>query len=128
MLDTIRRLNTQRLDVLGDPEIATRIAQYEMAFRMQTSIPELADVSTEGPPTLDLYGIQPGKASFAMNCLLARRLVERGVRVVELYDADWDHHSNLAQQLPAKCRQVDQAMAALITDLKQRGLLVLYHA
>lgn len=123
VLDTIRRLNQQRLDVLGDPEIATRIAQYEMAFRMQTSIPELADVTTEGRRTLDLYGIQADKASFATNCLLARRLVERGVRVVELYDADWDHHSNLAQRLPAKCRQVDRAMAALITDLKQRGLL-----
>ena len=123
VLDALGRLNEQRLEVLGDPEIATRIAQYEMAFRMQTSIPELADVTTEGQAALDLYGIQAGEASFARNCLLARRLVERGVRVVELYDADWDHHANLAQRLPAKCRQVDRAMAALITDLKQRGLL-----
>lgn len=123
LLDTVRRLNERRLELLDDPEIATRIAQYEMAFRMQTSVPDLASLKNESAATLDLYGIKSGEASFAANCLLARRLVERGVRVVELYDADWDHHSDLASRLPQKCRQVDQATAALIIDLKQRGLL-----
>lgn len=122
VLDAVAQLNQQRFDVLGDPEIATRIRQYEMAFRMQTSVPELTDLSAESRQTLDLYGVEGGRASFARNCLLARRLVERGVRVVELYDADWDHHSNLAQNLPRKCRDIDQPIAALITDLKQRGL------
>jgi uncharacterized protein (DUF1501 family) len=90
---------------------------------MQSSVPELMDISKETAATLDLYGAKPGKASFANNCLLARRLVERGVRVVELYDSDWDHHGNLAAALPKKCRDVDQSMAALISDLKERGLL-----
>ena len=116
-------LNQAQLADVGDPEIATRISQYEMAFRMQTSVPELMDIAQESPETLALYGAQPGKASFANNCLLARRLVERGVRVVQLYDSDWDHHADLATRLPAKCRDVDQACAALIKDLKQRGLL-----
>lgn len=123
LLDTVRGLNERRMEVLGDPEIATRIAQYEMAFRMQTSVPDLTDLSSESSATLDLYGVKPGEATFATNCLLARRLIERGVRVVELYDADWDHHSDLGKRLPEKCRQVDQATAALIVDLKQRGLL-----
>lgn len=123
VLDTVSRLNQSRFDVLGDTEIATRIKQYEMAFRMQSSVPELTDLSTEHRRTLEMYGVEEGIPSFARNCLLARRLIERDVRVVELYDADWDHHSNLAQNLPNKCRQVDQPMAALITDLKQRGLL-----
>lgn len=123
VLDTVRQLNEQQLDALGDPEIAARIAQYEMAFRMQTSVPELADLKNEDQATLDLYGIKHGESSFAANCLLARRLVERGVRVIELYDADWDHHADLSTRLPKKCRQVDQATAALITDLRQRGLL-----
>jgi uncharacterized protein (DUF1501 family) len=107
----------------GDPEIETRIAQYEMAFRMQASVPELMDLSGESSETLELYGATPGKASFANNCLLARRLVERGVRLVELYDSDWDHHGGLETRLPLKCRETDQPMAALITDLKRRGLL-----
>ncbi|HAV64138.1 MAG TPA: sulfatase, partial [Verrucomicrobiales bacterium] len=91
--------------------------------RMQTSVPELTDLGGEDSRTLALYGIADERQSFARNCLLARRLIERDVRVVELYDADWDHHSNLAERLPAKCREVDQPLAALITDLKQRGLL-----
>ena len=123
VLDAVGELNRQQLAVAGDPEIATRISQYEMAFRMQTSVPDLVDLGQETTQTLALYGAEPGKPSFANNCLLARRLVERGVRLVELYDADWDHHSGLATQLPAKCRQVDQSMAALVADLKQRGLL-----
>jgi hypothetical protein len=123
ILDTIAEMNQAQLAEIGDPEIATRIAQYEMAFRMQASVPELMDIAGEDKKTLELYGAQPGKASFASNCLLARRLVERGVRMVELYDADWDHHGDLANRLPRKCQDVDQAMAALIQDLKQRDLL-----
>jgi hypothetical protein len=123
VLDAIAELNQTHLADVGDPEIATRINQYEMAFRMQTSVPELMDLSSESPATLDLYGAAPGKASFANNCLLARRLVERGVRMIQLYDSDWDHHNNLPTRLAAKCQDVDRATAALIIDLKQRGLL-----
>jgi hypothetical protein len=123
VLDALAELNQVRLTDVGDPEIATRISQYEMAFRMQASVPELMDLSGESQATLDLYGAAPGKVSFANNCLLARRLVERGVRMVQLYDSDWDHHNNLATRLVAKCQDVDRAMAALVTDLKQRGLL-----
>lgn len=123
VVEAVRQLNEQQLADVGDPEIATRISQYEMAFRMQTSVPELMDLSRETRQTLELYGVKPGKPSFANNCLLARRLVERGVRVVELYDSDWDTHANIATRLPAKCKDVDQGMAALVTDLKQRGLL-----
>jgi hypothetical protein len=123
VLDTISELNKAQLADVGDPEIATRIDQYEMAFRMQTSVPELMDLAGETQATLDLYGAKPGRASFANNCLLARRLVERGVRMVQLYDSDWDHHSNLPQRLSAKCKDVDRALAGLITDLKERGLL-----
>ena len=121
--DAVASLNEQALAEVGDPEIATRIGQYEMAFRMQTAVPELGDLSAESASTLEMYGAQPGKTTFANNCLLARRLVERGVRVVQLYDSNWDHHSDLANGLPRKCRDVDQPMAALILDLKQRGLL-----
>ncbi|MFA6546907.1 MAG: DUF1501 domain-containing protein [Limisphaerales bacterium] len=121
--DAVKSLNERQLADVGDPEIATRISQYEMAFKMQTSVPELMDISRESKSVLDLYGAKPGAASFANNCLLARRLIERGVRVVELYDSDWDHHSGLSTRLPAKCRDVDQGMAGLITDLKARGLL-----
>jgi hypothetical protein len=123
VLDTLQQLNRQALDEVGDPEIATRISQYEMAFRMQTSVPELMDITGESKETIELYGAQPGKTSFANNCLLARRLVERGVRIVQLYDEGWDHHGNLSTALPNKCKQVDQPIAALIKDLKQRGLL-----
>lgn len=123
VLDSVRDLNAHRLDVVGDPEIATRIDQYELAYRMQSSVPELMDTADESQATLDMYGVKPGKASFAANCLLARRMVERGVRLVELYDSDWDHHNSIDTRLPAKCRDVDRAMAALIRDLKRRGLL-----
>ncbi len=123
ILDTVQELNEAQLREVGDPEIATRISQYEMAFRMQMSVPELMDLGKESPATLALYGAKPGQASFANNCLLARRLIERGVRLVELYDSDWDHHADLATRLPAKCRDIDQPMAALLTDLKRRGLL-----
>jgi hypothetical protein len=123
VLNVISELDEARLADVGDPEIATRINQYEMAFRMQMSVPELMDLSGETQATLDLYGAEPGKASFAHNCLLARRLVERGVRMIQLYDSDWDHHSNLPKRLAAKCKDVDRALAGLITDLKQRGLL-----
>jgi len=123
ILDAVQALNRAQLAQVGDPEIATRISQYELAFRMQTAVPELMDLAGETKATLDLYGAQPGKASFASNCLLARRLIERGVRLVELYDADWDHHGALATRLPAKCREVDRPIAALVRDLKRRGLL-----
>ncbi len=123
VLDAVNALNQSQLADVGDPEIATRISQYEMAFRMQTSVPELMDISKESPETLAMYGAKPGQASFANNCLLARRLVERGVRMVQLFDSDWDHHASLGARLPAKCRDIDQACAALITDLKRRGLL-----
>ncbi|MGH7202209.1 MAG: DUF1501 domain-containing protein, partial [Planctomycetaceae bacterium] len=108
---------------LGDPEIATRIASYELAYRMQSSVPELMDIAGEPKHIHDLYGTEPGKASFANNCLLARRLIERGVRVVQLYDEGWDHHGGIEKRLPAKCKEVDQPIAALLKDLKQRGLL-----
>jgi hypothetical protein len=127
-LDLVRELNRQRMGVAGDPEIAARIATYEMAYRMQTSVPELMDVSSESPVTHAMYGTEPGKTSFANNCLLARRLVERGVRFVQLYHRGWDHHgtgkdNDLKNSLPLLCRETDRAAAALVTDLKQRGLL-----
>ncbi|HEX4132298.1 MAG TPA: DUF1501 domain-containing protein [Pirellulales bacterium] len=123
ILDTMGDLNRRQLIKVGDPEIGTRIDQYEMAFRMQTSVPELMDINGEAQSTLDAYGAEPGASSFANNCLLARRLVERGVRIVELYDSDWDHHNNLAKLLPKKCSETDQPIAALVNDLDQRGLL-----
>jgi hypothetical protein len=122
-LDTIRELNQMRLDEVGDPEIATRIHSFEMAFRMQSSAPELMDISREPKHILDMYGAQPGKPSFANNCLLARRLIERGVRFVELFHEAWDQHGNLVNDLKKNCRNTDQASAALVKDLKQRGLL-----
>jgi hypothetical protein len=126
-LDAIRDLNAVRLADTGDPEIATRIASYEMAYRMQSSAPELIDLAQESPQTLARYGAEPGKPSFANNCLLARRLVERGVRFVQLYHTDWDHHgeagNTLTRGLDLRCKEVDQPSAALIHDLKQRGLL-----
>ena len=123
VLDAVGSLNKVRLADVGDPEIATRISQYEMAYRMQTSVPELMDIKDESAETLELYGAKPGKGSFANNCLLARRLVERGVRIIELYDSDWDHHNNLDSRLANKCKDIDQAAAALITDLKRRDML-----
>jgi len=123
ILNSINRLNEERLKDVGDPEIATRISQYELAFRMQTAVPELMDFSDEPLYVHQLYGTQPGKTSFANNCLLARRLVERGVRFVQLNDQGWDTHGSIRAGLPPKCRQVDQPIAALIKDLKMRGLL-----
>lgn len=119
----IKDLNTMALKQTGDVEIETRISQYEMAYRMQTSGPELIDFNKESKATLDMYGAEPGKASFANNCLLARRLVERGARFVQLYHADWDHHADLSKPLDEVCAEVDRPTAALIKDLKQRGLL-----
>ena len=125
--DTVGALNRARLDEVGDPEIMTRINSYEMAFRMQTSAPDLMDLSQETPETLALYGVKPGESSFAANCLLARRLAERGVRFVQLYHTNWDSHGGPGENLNADfekvCRDVDQASAALVLDLKQRGLL-----
>ena len=126
-IDAIRDLNLQRAVATGDPEIHTRIAAYEMAFRMQTSAPELIDLSGESRTTLEAYGVEPGQPSFARNCLLARRLVERGVRFVQLYHTNWDSHGgpgeNLQGDFEKVCRDVDRAQAALVRDLKQRGLL-----
>jgi hypothetical protein len=128
VVDAVRELNMKRLIETGDDEINTRINAYEMAYRMQTSAPELMDTSGESQATLDLYGIKdPKETSFARNCLLARRLVERGVRFVQLYDTNWDHHGgpteNLEKHMPLKSKDIDQASAALVKDLKQRGLL-----
>ena len=126
-VDAVNDLNRLRLDETSDPEISTRIAAYEMAYRMQSSAPELMSLSGETADTIASYGAEPGKPSFANNCLLARRLVERGVRFVQLYHTDWDHHGNigteLGKSLEDRCREVDQPCAALIKDLKQRGLL-----
>ncbi|MEO7679003.1 MAG: DUF1501 domain-containing protein, partial [Verrucomicrobiota bacterium] len=123
LIDGIQKLNRIQLDAVRDPEIATRIEAYEMAFRMQTSVPELMDISNEPKSVLDMYGAEPGKASFANNCLLARRLAERDVRFIQLCHRDWDHHSDLPNALRTQCKQTDQGSAGLIMDLKQRGLL-----
>jgi hypothetical protein len=122
-LDAIKSLNEKRLGVVGDPEISARISAYEMAGRMQASAPELMDLSKETKETLALYGAEPGKPSFANNCLLARRLVERGVRFVQLFHEAWDHHGGLVGGLKTECGKTDRASAALVKDLKQRGLL-----
>ncbi|MBX3732671.1 MAG: DUF1501 domain-containing protein [Verrucomicrobiae bacterium] len=122
-LDAVRELNEERLGIVGDPEIATRINAFEMAYRMQSSAPELMDLSRESPETLAMYGAEPGKASFANNCLLARRLVERGVRFVQLFHEAWDHHSDVKGGVKAQAALTDRASAALVRDLKQRGLL-----
>lgn len=123
LLDAGRALNELKLESVGDPEIATRIASYEMAYRMQSSVPELMDISREPRAILDAYGAEPGKSSFANNCLLARRLAERGVRFIQLYHRGWDHHNNLPADIANTAKAVDQPTAALIRDLKQRGLL-----
>ncbi len=122
-LDTLRQLNELRLGAVGDPEIATRISAFEMAARMQTSAPELMDITNEPKHVLEMYGAEPGKASFANNCLLARRLVERGVRCVQLFHEAWDHHGGLTGGLKEQCGATDKPAAALLRDLKQRGLL-----
>jgi len=127
-LDLIKRLNEEHLASAGDPEISTRIASYEMAYRMQSSVPELVDMNDEPDSVHKLYGTEAGKKSFANNCLLARRLVERGVRFVQLYHRGWDNHGtsshdDIVNRLPRLCQETDRAAAALVTDLKQRGLL-----
>src|SRR5262249_22670258 len=122
-IDAIDSINRQYNSLVDDPEIATRIAQYEMAFQMQISVPELMDLSDERPNTLKLYGCQPGDGSFASNCLLARRLAERGVRFIQLYHKDWDHHSGVKEGVALKAKEIDRACMALIVDLKQRGML-----
>jgi hypothetical protein len=124
MLDAVGQVNQQHLGIIGDPEIATTIAQQEMAFRMQASVPELVDISNEPEMVMELYGPEVHKVgSFARNCLLARRMVERGVRFIQLFHRGWDHHSILPKQLPGQCFDVDQPSAGLIQDLKHRGLL-----
>ncbi len=122
-LDLIGSLNQRRLALDGDHEIATRIAAYEMAFRLQTSAPDLMDLRGESKATLDLYGCDPTKPSFARSCLLARRMVERGVRFINIYNEGWDAHSDVAGNVKGNCAKTDQASAALVIDLKQRGLL-----
>jgi hypothetical protein len=122
-LDAIRSLNEMRQGVTGDPEIATRINSFEMAYRMQSSTPDLMDLSKEPQHVLDMYGVEPGKPSFAADCLLARRMVERGVRFVQLYHEAWDQHDNLTKDIKINCKDTDQASTALVQDLKQRGLL-----
>jgi hypothetical protein len=122
-LDTINKLNRMRLDVVGDPEIATRMNSFEMAFKMQRSAPELMDISKEPKHILEMYGAEPGKSSYANSVLMARRLVERGVRFVQIYHEAWDQHGSLVRDITKNCKDTDQASAALIKDLKQRGML-----
>ena len=123
VVNTVNNLNGILDETVDDPEISTRISQYEMAFRMQTSVPDLMDVSDEPQHIRDLYGAQPGDGSFASNCLLARRLAERGVRFIQLYHRGWDHHGGIKNAIGVTAGLVDQASAALVTDLKQRGML-----
>lgn len=127
-LNLLKNLNEMRLASSGDPEISTRIASYEMAYRMQSSVPELVNIASEPASIHEMYGTEPGKKSFANNCLLARRLVERGVRFVQLYHRGWDNHGtsshdDIVNRLPSLCQETDRAAAALVRDLKQRGLL-----
>ncbi|HEY8746933.1 MAG TPA: DUF1501 domain-containing protein [Tepidisphaeraceae bacterium] len=121
--DLLANMNRRRLDAVGDPEIATRISQYEMAFRLQSSAPELMDLKSESKATLDMYGCDPAKPSFARAALLARRMIERGVRFVNIYHEGWDAHSDVVGNHKLHCKETDQASAALVKDLKQRGLL-----
>jgi hypothetical protein len=123
VVQAINAINTKYDTIVDDPEISTRIVQYELAFKMQTSVPELMDIKPEGTKTLELYGCQPGDGSFASNCLLARRLAERGVRFIQLYHKDWDHHGSVKEGIAFKAKEIDRACMALITDLKQRGML-----
>ncbi|MEY4775738.1 MAG: hypothetical protein RL759_251, partial [Verrucomicrobiota bacterium] len=124
VVDEIRRLNGTLAEETVDPEIATRIAQYELAFKMQTSVPDLLDFKNESPKTLENYGIKEvGDGSFASNCLMARRLAERGVRMIQLYHRAWDHHGGIEDGMRSAAKDVDKATAALIADLKQRGML-----
>lgn len=123
VVQTVKELNTLQNSTVNDPEIATRIAQYELAFRMQTSVPDLMDVSKESKATLDLYGTSGADGTFSANCLLARRLAERGVRFIQLYHRDWDHHGAIKQHIEGSAKEVDRGMYALLTDLKSRGML-----
>jgi hypothetical protein len=123
VVEAVESLNRLHNNVVDDPEIATRISQYEMAFQMQASVPELMDLSKEPVKTLEMYGTKGADGSFAANCLLARRLAERGVRFIQLYHRDWDHHGNLKNDIKLKIEEVDQPCAALVQDLKQRGML-----
>jgi hypothetical protein len=124
VVEEIGRMNEIAAAERVDPELQTRIAQYELAFRMQSSVPELSDFSKETQATLDLYGVQqPGDGSFASNCLMARRLAERGVRFIQLYHRGWDHHGGIETSMPVAAKETDQACAALVMDLKQRGML-----
>jgi hypothetical protein len=123
VVDAVQKLNTMENGLVDDPEIATRISQYEMAFRMQASVPELMDLSGEPKEILEMYGTQGSDGSYAANCLLARRLAERGVRFIQLYHRDWDHHGGLKEGIKLKAEEIDKPTAALITDLKQRGML-----
>jgi hypothetical protein len=122
-VQAINQLNRLQHDAIQDPEILTRISQYEMAFKMQASVPGLVDMRDESPQTLEMYGAKPGDGSFASNCLLARRLAERGVRFIQLYHRDWDHHGAVRKNVELKAEEVDRPTAALIRDLKQRGML-----
>lgn len=123
VVHAVNKINLHHDAVVDDPEIATRIAQYEMAFQLQMSVPELMDLRTEPESTIQAYGCAPGDSSFASNCLLARRLAERGVRFIQLYHRDWDHHNGLREYFPEKAKETDQACAALVRDLKERGML-----
>ncbi|MCC6491873.1 MAG: DUF1501 domain-containing protein [Pirellulales bacterium] len=123
VIETVNRLNQLRDRQVRNPEIGTRIAQYELAFRMQASVPELVDVSSEPQHILDMYGVKGADGSFAYNCLMARRMAERGVRFIQLYHRGWDHHNDLGKHIQEACRSSDQATVALVTDLKQRGML-----
>ncbi|HEX8524965.1 MAG TPA: DUF1501 domain-containing protein, partial [Tepidisphaeraceae bacterium] len=123
VIDAVQQINHLRQDVVDDPEIATRISQYEMAFKMQASVPGLMDLSGEDKKTLEMYGTEGADGSYGANCLLARRLAERGVRFIQVYHRDWDHHGNLRNDMEVIAKEVDQASAALIKDLKQRGML-----
>jgi len=122
-LDSIQKINQKHLDLVGDPEISTRINSFEMAYRMQTSAPELMDLAKEPKHILDMYGVEPGKANFASACLLSRRMIERGVRFVQIFHESWDQHGFLTKDLRKNCLDTDRASAALVQDLKQRGLL-----
>jgi uncharacterized protein (DUF1501 family) len=123
LIETVAALEQHRLQHLYDPAVATRIRQYELAFRMQTSVPQLADLSGETAETLALYGAKPGQATVGTNCLMARRLVERGVRFVHLYHSDWDHHGKIEPFMDEICPPTDQAVAGLLIDLERRGML-----
>jgi hypothetical protein len=123
VVQSINAVNAAHDRLVDDPEISARIAQYEMAFQMQSSVPELMDLSQEPAHVMDLYGCKPGDGSFAANCLLARRLAERGVRFIQLYHKDWDHHGGVKNGIELKASEIDRACMALITDLKQRGML-----